>query len=214
MRAHEISSRSGEGEKLNKHQLRTEATKKKLIEAAYEVFTRDGFEAARIEDIAALAGFTRGAYYAHFESKTDIFFALLEEKASAARERLSAVLERCQTSEERRVAVRDYYMRSKVDRQWAVLLVEFKLYALRRSHQHEELAEAHRRVRKKMSGWLRQYTSNDKHPAPETEEFIRAGLEAAYMGLLLERSYDPRRLSEAQVRELLGKFFDALAPLP
>jgi AcrR family transcriptional regulator len=214
MRLREISNRSGEGEKLNKHQLRTEATKKKLIEAAYEVFTRDGFEAARIEDIAALAGFTRGAYYAHFESKTDIFFALLEEKAAAARERLSAVFENCQTPGERHAALRDYYMRSKIDRQWAVLLVEFKLYALRRSQQHEQLAEAHRRVRKKMSGWLRQYAPTDNQPAHETEEFIRAGLEAAYMGLLLERSYDPRRLSEAQVRELLGKFFDALSPLP
>ncbi|HEX4773592.1 MAG TPA: TetR/AcrR family transcriptional regulator [Bryobacteraceae bacterium] len=214
MRAHEISNRSGEGEKLNKHQLRTEATKRKLIEAAYEVFSRDGFEAARIEDIAALAGFTRGAYYAHFESKSDIFFALLEDKAAVAREKLSAVFEHCRNAEERRTALRDYYMRAKTDRQWAVLLMEFKLYALRHSHQHEELAEAHRRLRKKMSGWLRQYTPTGEQAAPETEEFVRAGLEAAYSGLLLERSYDPKRISEAQVRELLGKFFDALVSQP
>jgi AcrR family transcriptional regulator len=197
---------------LNKHQLRTEATKKKLIEAAYDVFTRDGFEAARIEDIAALAGFTRGAYYAHFESKNDIFFALLEEKAARAKEKLHRVLARCDSREERHAAIRDYYTRAVADRQWAVLLVEFKLYALRRSHLHEQLAEAHRGIRKKMRGWLRQNFPEDEHPALETTEAIRAGLEAAYMGLLLERSYDPKRLSEAQVRELLGKIFDALAP--
>lgn len=199
------------GEKLNKHQLRTEATKKKLLSAAYEVFTRDGFEAARIEDIAALAGFTRGAYYAHFASKNDIFFALLEEKLARSRERLGSVLASCKTPEERHGALRDYYIRAGADRQWAVLVVEFKLYALRRSHEHEKLAEAHRRIRKEMSGWLRQNMVASGEPALEPDEFVRGGLEAALMGLLLERSYDPRRLSEAQVRELLGKIFDAIS---
>src|ERR1700761_1912280 len=85
----------------NKHQLRTEATKKKLLAAAYQIFTRDGFEAARIEEIAAVAGFTRGAYYAHFESKTDIFFALLEEKVAESRERVAAILSTAETPEGR-----------------------------------------------------------------------------------------------------------------
>jgi AcrR family transcriptional regulator len=209
---HIIVQMQAHGE-LNKHQLRTEATKKKLIEAAYTVFTRDGFEAARIEDIAALAGFTRGAYYAHFESKHDIFFALLEEKAAKAKQKLHAALTRCSGPKERRAAVRDYYMRAVGDRQWAILLVEFKLYALRRANLHQQLAEAHRNIRKKVSGWLRQTYPGVVHPSEETTEDIRAGLEAAYLGLLLERRYDPKRLSEAQVRELLGKIFDALAPL-
>jgi AcrR family transcriptional regulator len=196
----------------NKHQLRTEATKKKLIEAAFTVFTRDGFEASRIEDIAAIAGFTRGAYYAHFESKSDIFFALLEEKSSKAKQKLSAVLTRCGSPKECHAAVRDYYVHLVADRQWAILVVEFKLYALHRANLHKQLAEQHRNIRKKMSEWFRQTYPEAVHPSQETAEFIRAGLEAAYTGLLLERSYDPKRLSEGQVRELLGKIFDALAP--
>src|ERR1700688_3360248 len=57
---------------------RTEATKRKLLAAAKRIFAQEGFEAARLEDIAARAGYTRGAFYANFESKEDIFFALLE----------------------------------------------------------------------------------------------------------------------------------------
>jgi AcrR family transcriptional regulator len=45
--------------------------------AAEQTFARDGYEAARLEDIAARAGYTRGAFYANFASKEDIFFALL-----------------------------------------------------------------------------------------------------------------------------------------
>src|SRR6202165_2908647 len=58
---------------------RTEATRRKLLAAADRIFARDGFEAARLEDIAAGAGYTRGAFYAHFGGKEEIFFALLEQ---------------------------------------------------------------------------------------------------------------------------------------
>src|ERR1700735_713335 len=58
---------------------RTEATRRRLLAAAEKIFARVGFEAARLEDIASLAGYTRGAFYANFDDKEDIFFALLEQ---------------------------------------------------------------------------------------------------------------------------------------
>jgi AcrR family transcriptional regulator len=39
---------------------------------------RDGFEAARLEDIAARAGRSRGAFYANYRDKEELFFALRE----------------------------------------------------------------------------------------------------------------------------------------
>ena len=53
----------------NKHQRRTEETRRKLLAAGLRVFARDGFEASRLEDIAAEAGHTRGAFYANFATK-------------------------------------------------------------------------------------------------------------------------------------------------
>ncbi|MGA8532191.1 MAG: TetR family transcriptional regulator, partial [Acidobacteriaceae bacterium] len=60
-------------------QERALATRSELIAAARAIFTRDGFESARIEDIAANAGKTRGAFYANFRDKEDVFFAIFEE---------------------------------------------------------------------------------------------------------------------------------------
>ena len=60
---------------VSRQRARTEATRKKLLAAAEKTFARDGFEAARLEDIASMAGYTRGAFYANFKSKEDIFFA-------------------------------------------------------------------------------------------------------------------------------------------
>ena len=61
-------------------QERTEITRARLIQSAEKVFARDGFEAAKLEEIAADAGYTRGAFYANFDSKEDLFFALLERE--------------------------------------------------------------------------------------------------------------------------------------
>jgi len=54
--------------------------RKALLEAAMNVFVRDGFEASRIEDIAAEAGRSRGAFYVNFSNKAEAFFALREQR--------------------------------------------------------------------------------------------------------------------------------------
>src|ERR1700749_1355743 len=51
--------------------LKSERTRAELLRAAEVIFARDGFEASRIEDIAAEAGRSRGAFYANFASQTE-----------------------------------------------------------------------------------------------------------------------------------------------
>ncbi|MET7767107.1 TetR family transcriptional regulator [Nocardia sp. NPDC005366] len=57
-------------------QQRLERTRALLIDAAEEVFARKGFGAASLDDIAAVAGYTRGAIYVHFTAKEDLFLAV------------------------------------------------------------------------------------------------------------------------------------------
>src|SRR5271167_4150372 len=64
----------------NKHQARTEETQAKILDAAEEVFSEQGFEKAQLEEVAARAGYTRGAIYAHYASKEDVFLALMEQR--------------------------------------------------------------------------------------------------------------------------------------
>jgi AcrR family transcriptional regulator len=51
-----------------------------FLRAAAAVFSERGFQDASVEDIAHRAGYSKGAIYWHFESKDDLFFALLEER--------------------------------------------------------------------------------------------------------------------------------------
>ena len=54
-------------------------TREKLFEAAARVFEEQGIGGASIEDIAAAAGFTRGAFYSNFKSKDELIIAMIED---------------------------------------------------------------------------------------------------------------------------------------
>lgn len=194
---------------LNKHQQRTEATRRKLVRAGMRVFARDGIEAARIEDIAAEAGHTRGAFYANFKTKEDLFFALLEQEAVRRLTELREILANYPSAKSRVQAVREYYLGRSGDRQWVMLMLEFKLYALRHSKIRAKLAATHRQIRSSLS-----YTFlGDLFPlmnecGSEEKEAAKVMLDVTLSGLVLERAYDPKRISEQQMRQILGRVFD------
>jgi TetR/AcrR family transcriptional regulator, acrAB operon repressor len=62
---------------MRRTQFEADQTRQSLLDAALTVFSREGYDAARLEDIAAAAGVTRGAVYHHFESKAGLYTALV-----------------------------------------------------------------------------------------------------------------------------------------
>lgn len=62
---------------------RREQTRARLLDAAHEVFGEVGMDAASVEMICERAGFTRGAFYSNFESKDELFLALITQLAEA-----------------------------------------------------------------------------------------------------------------------------------
>jgi TetR/AcrR family acrAB operon transcriptional repressor len=57
-------------------------TRQDLLDAALQVFSRQGYQAARLQDIAQAAGVTRGAIYHHFGSKAELFNSLMDEASA------------------------------------------------------------------------------------------------------------------------------------
>jgi AcrR family transcriptional regulator len=56
-----------------------EETRKRLREAAVQVFRRDGLATARIDDIVRRAGVSRGSFYFHFPTKEHVLLEVLAE---------------------------------------------------------------------------------------------------------------------------------------
>jgi len=59
------------------HVQRREQTRERLLEAARIMFLKKGLTATSVEDIAAAAGYTRGAFYSNFGSKPELLIELL-----------------------------------------------------------------------------------------------------------------------------------------
>src|SRR3984885_4778949 len=189
---------------------RTRTTRRKLLDAAMRIFAQQGFEAARLEDIAAGAGYTRGAFYANFDSKEDIFFALFEEWVRERIESLTTALRRHSDPREKLAALRTHYAELATDRSLVLISMEFKLFALRHPEAHARLRSRHRRIRatfaELFSELMRELhtTISIEYPAAS------ACLGAVAQGLLLEHLIDPKTLSDDDIRHALGQFFDSI----
>ncbi|PYE47688.1 TetR family transcriptional regulator [Paenibacillus barcinonensis] len=64
---------------MNKKQLQSEQTKKKLADASKALFVQKGYKATSIEDIVAATGSSKGNIYYHFKSKEGLFLYLIDE---------------------------------------------------------------------------------------------------------------------------------------
>jgi AcrR family transcriptional regulator len=60
-------------------QNRSIQTRTRIIEAAMDLFSKNGFEVTSVSDICDKAGVSKGAFYHHFPSKQDIFQKGMEE---------------------------------------------------------------------------------------------------------------------------------------
>ena len=129
-----------------RHRERTEQTRSRLLAAGRSLFARDGFEGAKLEEIASEAGYTRGALYANFESKEDLFIAMLEENIQERISYARKLLAKQHDLKKRIAAFRQLFMEKARERSWTLLWLEFKLFALRHPEFKVKLSEMRQRV--------------------------------------------------------------------
>lgn len=189
---------------------RTEATRRKLLAAAERIFARTGFEAARIEDIAATAGYTRGAFYANFGGKEEIFFEVFELWVRERIETISAVLRRHTDPHHKLAALREHFAELAQNRTLVFLSLEFKLFALRHPEAYNQLRDRHRRLRSAWANVISELLDPLGKELPISHRAAAISLVALANTLLIDHLVDQKTLSEKEVRFVLGLFFDSI----
>lgn len=63
--------------------LAKQATRQKVLAAARQLFSEQGYEGATIRDIAAAAGMSTGAVFANFTDKSDLFREIMRDDMAA-----------------------------------------------------------------------------------------------------------------------------------
>lgn len=120
-------------------------TRARLLDAAEEVFAERGFGGTTLEQIAERAGYTRGAVYANFASKDDLFLAVLDRWLDADIAHGGEINEESPSVRDALGRLRELDGNRFADRTRFMLLSEFRLYALRNPAVAPRLATYERR---------------------------------------------------------------------
>ncbi|HEY0217773.1 MAG TPA: helix-turn-helix domain-containing protein [Cellulomonas sp.] len=81
-----VAKRAGARRADDRRREKVDQTRADLLAAGARAFARQGYEGSSVGDIAADAGYTKGALYAHFGSKNELFLAVAREQIAAAPE--------------------------------------------------------------------------------------------------------------------------------
>jgi len=195
---------------LSRQQERTEITRARFIQSAEKIFARDGFEAAKLEEIATDAGYTRGAFYANFESKEDLFFALLEKEISHRIAALEKEMAKFRDPEAKLKAMREFFLSKTLDRRWSLLAMEFKLFAVRHPEVRQRLAAMHRRFVGPRVGMLEEVMKALGRELPVSAFAIGVSLATLGNSLMVEHMLDPALMPQSDVLQIMSNFFDGL----
>ncbi len=86
------------------------ARRKQLLAAAEEVFVAQGYHAAAMDDIAERAGVSKPVLYQHFQSKLELYLALLDTHCDALASRTRAAMAATTDNKDRvRSAMQAYF---------------------------------------------------------------------------------------------------------
>ncbi|APA75183.1 TetR/AcrR family transcriptional regulator [Mycobacterium avium subsp. hominissuis] len=118
----------------------------RILDAAAKVFAAEGFAGATIDAIGQAAGFTKGAVYSNFESKDELFLALLDREFELRGQQIAIALDRSagDTTAAAREVSRSVLDSVRDHSDYYVLLVEYWLRAQRDPQLRERLIERRR----------------------------------------------------------------------
>jgi AcrR family transcriptional regulator len=196
----------------NKHQARTEETQEKILDAALAIFSEQGFEKTQLEEVAARAGYTRGAIYAHYSSKEDLFLALMEHRVLTKFAAVRKVIEAEPEVSKRPVIFKRWLASQINDHAWGTLMLEFKLYALRRPQSREKLQRLYDLMFKSSGNDFIEvlFGRNFDKASRSAVERRFAVMGAILSAVILESHFRPKLLPRQHLQTLLEELYEAL----
>jgi AcrR family transcriptional regulator len=197
--------------RLNRQQSQAR-TRELIIEAATTLFLRDGFRSTSLEQIGEHAGFTRGAVYSNFASKTAMGIAVIdalyeteEQRAIAA---IGAVAEQDATAWF--TALAEWAQASFGDPQWARLEIEVAAFSGTDDGLRDATAARYARIRARVAEQIAKAFRDFGIGSPSDLDELSLAFVSLALGLGVQRAVDPS-IPGAAFGAILQR---ALAPAP
>jgi AcrR family transcriptional regulator len=186
-------------------------TRSRLMESAGKVFAYRGLERATVDEVAGEAGYTKGAFYANFESKEALFLAMLDERFAERLEEIDRVLDSgAPVAEQARMAGQEFSEYLAGNSEWSRLFFEFAVQALRDERFRGELVARQRALRERIAAGFRTHAAAIGAEPPLPAELIAAMTYAMADGFALARLLEPESVPDDMFGSMLAVFFTGL----
>jgi AcrR family transcriptional regulator len=189
-------------------------TRSSLMQAAARVFCKRGLQQASIDEVAEEAGFTKGAFYANFKSKEELFLAMLDERFS---ERIVEIERAIDSSPEieaqARRAADDFARHVGADPEWQRLFFEFAAHAARNEEFRQELVTRYRSMRDRITELYRRAVTDAGAEPPLPLDQVALICCAMADGFALEKLLDSEAVPDDLYATMMTVFFAGLGAL-
>ena len=179
-------------------------TREALVATARELFLDVGYAATSLDRVAEAAGFSKGAVYSNFESKDDLFLALLDERIDADIGALDILAEDSTVPAFLEFVRARAARRGSDGRQWALLSAEFWLHAMRNRELAPKLAARQQAGRDALARVIEGLCGQMGLRLPQRAEDLASVILAVDEGLVLQETLDPTSVpDDLRLRALL-----------
>ena len=187
-------------------------TRAQLIDAAATVFARRGFVAASLDEVAEEAGLTKGAVYSNFDSKEDLFEAVLDERFDKPLQQEVEAIENIEGTQQQRAmaGARMFIDAVQQERELFLLSLERRIYLARRPEHSPPLTARYREQLGRVADMIADQSRKWDLPLPLPAAQMAIAVEALSQGIELQRLADPDGVPD----DLLGKLYALLFQLP
>jgi AcrR family transcriptional regulator len=198
--------------RIKRVQARAELTDSKILDAAQVLFSEQGFDNTQLEQIAARAGYTRGAIYDRYEDKHELFLDLLERRIYSKLAAVYDALRQEPTVNGRLTILKDWIATRASDPSWVVLILEFKLYAIRHPDWRNRIDKIDDVLCKDhVRCWVEMLHGNGTAQSDENvlhQRLIVVG--STLCAMALENQFRPGILTSDQMTDIAERIFDTL----
>lgn len=190
-------------------QKRAQETRQLILDAAHRVFSAHGYGQTSVDTIIAAAGISKGAFYHHFDSKGDLFAALLDYRVRRCADQIAGATG---TATSLREAV-EYLARTGVqsykdDPEWMRLYMEFWLQATRDPSARDAVARSMRECRELVAGMLRAGQRAGAVRSDLDADAAAAILSGVFDGAILQAAVDPEAVNLGALVPLLVELIE------
>jgi AcrR family transcriptional regulator len=200
---------TGPGEARSRRPKR-DVVRRRLLDAALEVFAQRGFDTATLDEVAAAAGLSKGAIYSNFTSKDDLFFAMMTDQVSIRVESVRTAMATDAPDDkppDLQHIGRLLTTAFAEQREWRLVFLDFWSRALRDDEVRVRFVAHRRAIRDAIADGVQHILDGNQPPGEFTIDDVVTVVLALSNGLAIEHSIEPTSVND----DLFGRVIAQLS---